>query len=267
LSQALVHQVVEGDARVATGRLSHGGWLVLSRALARERGLHVGEAVKLPSPRPSTLRVAAISTNFGWAPGAIAMNASDFAHAWASNDVSAYDVLLARGVSPARSVQAIRRALDRHGGLAVQTARERAAAQDALSREALAQLSQIAALIPIAAVLAAAAAISAMMWQRRPRLARLRLEGLPRRDLWLTTVLESLLLLGVGCATGTIFGIYGQQLADRALVETINFPVIHTIAASGVLSSLVLVPATALAILAIPGYLAASVPASLALQD
>jgi putative ABC transport system permease protein len=267
LSQMLARQVVEGDARVAIGRLRRGGWLVLSRALARERQLHVGEAVRLPSPRPSALRIAAISTNFGWAPGAIVMNAADYAHAWASNDVSAYDVLLARGVSSARSVQAIRRVLGAHGGLAAQTAGEHAAAQDALSREALAQLSQIAALIPIAAVLAAAAALGAMIWQRRPRLARLRLEGLPRRDLWLMTVLESTLLLGVGCAAGTIFGVYGQQLADRALAETINFPVIHTIAAPGVLSSLALVPATALAILAIPGYLAASAPVSLALQD
>jgi putative ABC transport system permease protein len=263
----LARQIVEGDAGVAGGRVRRGGWLVLSRALARERHLGVGAAVTLPSPRPTTLRVAAISTNFGWAPGAILMNAADYARAWASDDVSAFDVQLVPGVSPARSAQALQRALGPRSGLAAQTAGERAGEQDALSREALAQLSQIAALIPIVAVLAAAAAIGAMIWQRRPRLAKLRLEGLPRGDLWLTVLLESLLLLGVGCAAGAIFGVYGQQLADRALAETINFPVVHSLAAPSALSSLVLVPATALAILAIPGYLAASVPASLALQD
>lgn len=263
----LARQVVEGEVGIATERVRHGGWLVLSRALARERRLRVGEAVTLPSPHPTRLRVAAISTNFGWAPGAILMNATDYARAWASDEVSAFDVQIAKGASPARSAQAIQRALGPHSGLAAQTAGERAAEQDALSREALGQLSQIAALIPIAAVLAAAAAIGAMIRQRRPRLAKLRLEGLPRGDLWLTILLESFLLLGVGCAAGAIFGIYGQQLADRALAETINFPIVHTFAASGVLSSLVLVPAAALAILAIPGYLAASVPASLALQD
>ncbi|HUA73470.1 MAG TPA: ABC transporter permease [Solirubrobacteraceae bacterium] len=263
----LARQIVTGDAGLASARVRRGGWLVLSKALAHEHHLRVGDAVRLPSPLPTALRVAAISTNFGWAPGAILMNASDYARAWASDDVSAYDLLLARGASPARSAQAVRRALGPHSGLAAQTAGERADEQDALSREALAQLSQIAALIPIAAVLAAAAAIGAMIRQRRPRLAKLRLEGLPRGDLWLTILFESLLLLGVGCALGALFGVYGQQLADRALAETVNFPVVHSIAAPGALSSLVLVPATALAILAIPGYLAASVPASLALQD
>jgi putative ABC transport system permease protein len=267
LPQMLARQVVEGSAATASERVRRGGWLVLSRALARERHLHAGDVVTLPTPRPRALRVAAISTNFGWAPGAVLMNPSDYARAWASNDVGAYDVQLAPGASPAHVVQAVRHALGPHSGLLAQTAGARAAEQDALSREALSQLSQIAALIPIAAVLAAAAAIGAMIWQRRPRLAKLRLEGIPRRDLWLTLLLESLLLLGVGCAAGALFGIYGQQLADRALAETINFPVAHSITALGALSSLALVPAAALAILAVPGYLAASVPASLALQD
>ncbi len=64
-----------------------------------------------------------------------------------------------------------------------------------------------------------------------------------------------------------MFGLYGQQLADRALAQTINFPIVYSVTALTALSSLVLMTATALAILAVPGYLAASVPASLALQD
>jgi len=267
VSQMLARQVLDGDATTVSERVRAGGWLVLSRALARERHLRVGETVTLPTPRPSTFRVAAISTNFGWAPGSILMSAADYARGWGSDDVSAYDVQLDRGASSARTASAIRSTLGPSSGLAVQTAGQRAAEQDALSREALSQLGQIAALIPIVAVLAAAAAIGAMIRQRRPRLAKLRLEGLPRVDLWLMILLESLLLLGVGCAAGAIFGLYGQQLADRALADTINFPIVHSIAAPGALSSLALVPATALLILAIPGYLAASVPASLALQD
>ena len=139
--------------------------------------------------------------------------------------------------------------------------RSRSAAQ------ALARLTQIATLIPIVAILAMAAAIGAMIWQRRPRLAKLKLEGLPRVELWRTILLESLLLLGVGCLTGAIFGLYGQQLADRALAQTINFPVVYSLTVPTALSILALMIATALAILALPGYLAASVPASLALQD
>jgi hypothetical protein len=47
----------------------------------------------------------------------------------------------------------------------------------------------------------------------------------------------------------------------------VNFPVVHSVTALAGLESLALVIATALAILAIPGYLAAGVPAALALQD
>jgi putative ABC transport system permease protein len=260
-------QLVQGDLRQAEERVRAGGWLVLSRAIASEHHLHIGQALTLPTPVPRTFRIAALSTNIGWAPGAIVMNASDYARAWGSDDASAYSILLDPGVAPARAVRAIRRALGPHSGLAVQSAAQHTIRQSALSREALSRLTQIATLIPIVAVLAMAAAMGAMIWQRRPRLAKLKLEGLPRADLWQTILLESLLLLGVGCLTGAIFGLYGQQLADRALAQTINFPVVYSLTALTALSSLALMTATALAILAIPGYLAASVPASLALQD
>jgi hypothetical protein len=47
-----------------------------------------------------------------------------------------------------------------------------------------------------------APAIGAMVWQRRARLAKLKLEGLARAQLWRTILLESLLLLGSGCTAG-----------------------------------------------------------------
>jgi putative ABC transport system permease protein len=244
-----------------------GGWLVVSRTLAKERHLHIGDAFTLPTPNPQTFRVAALSTNIGWAPGAILMNATDYARAWASQDASAYNVMLAPGVAPDAARREIERALGQSSGLTVQTSQQHADQQRALSREALASLTQIAALIPIAAVLAMAAAIGAMVWQRRPRLAKLKLEGLARAELWRTILLESLLLLGVGCLTGAAFGLYGQQLADRALAQVINFPVVYSVTATAAITSVSLVAAAALAILSIPGYLAASVPAALALQD
>jgi putative ABC transport system permease protein len=260
-------QLVQGAPRTAAARVRAGGWLVLSRALAAEHHLRVGQALTLPTPDPTPLRIAALSTNLGWAPGAIVMSAADYARAWGSTDASAYDVQLDPGVPPARAVAEIRRALGPASGLAVQSASVHAARQEALSRQALARLTQISALIPIVAVLAMAAALGALIWQRRPRLARLKLEGLPRAWLWRTVLLESALLVGVGCLTGAVFGVYGQQLADRALAQTINFPVVPSVTALGALSSFGLMIATALAILAIPGYLATSVPAALALQE
>ena len=260
-------QLLQGNARLAEERVRAGGWAVVSQGLAEEQHLHVGQTFIPPTPDPMRLRVAALSTNLGWAPGAILVSAPDYARAWGSQDASAYSVLLKPDVSPAQAAQEIRRALGANSGFAVQSAAAHAQEQMALGREALERLTQIATLIPLVAVFAMAAAMGAMVWQRRPRLAKLKLEGLQRLELWGTILLESLLLLGAGCLAGAIFGMYGQQLADRALAHTLNFPVVYSVTALPALQSIALVIATALAILAIPGYVAASVAPALALQD
>jgi putative ABC transport system permease protein len=260
-------QILEGSVAQATLHLRSGGWLVLSQALAAEHRLHIGDAVSIPSPVPSTFRVAALSTNIGWAPGAIIMTAADYARAWGSSDASAYNVLLAPSVFPSQGAHEIEGALGPSSGLSVQTAQAHASKQNALSRQGLQRLTDIATLILVVAVLAMAAAMGNMLWQRRPRLAKLKLEGFARSELWRTIVLESLLLLGVGCLTGAVFGLYGQQLLDRALANVINFPVLHSLAALSAARSLAIVATTALLIIAIPGYLAAGVSPAVALED
>jgi putative ABC transport system permease protein len=260
-------QIVEGNVARATEEVRAGGWAVISQAIANEHHLHIGDRFTLPTPIPTTFGVAAIGTNIGWAPGAIIVNATDFATAWGSTEASAYNVLLAPGVSQAQGKREIEKALGPSSGLAVETADEHSGQQRALSRQGLERLTQIATLILIAAVLAMAAAMGNMVWQRRPRLAKLKLEGFPRTELWRTILLESLLLLGVGCVSGAVFGLYGQQLLDRALANVVNFPVVYSFGALVALTSLALVTAAAVAIVAIPGYLAAGVPPAVALQD
>jgi putative ABC transport system permease protein len=260
-------QLVEGDLDSATRRVRAGGWAVVSQALASERHLRIGQAFALPSPNPTTFRVAALSTNIGWAPGAIVMNALDYARAWGSDDASAYNVLLDHGVSPPQAVRELRRALGHGSGLTVQSARQHADRQRTLSRQGLARLTQIAVLIAIGAVLAMAAAMGTMVWQRRPRLAKLKLEGFTRAELWRTVLLESILLLGVGGASGAIFGLYGQQLLDRALANVINFPVVYSLGLLPTLVSLGAVLLAAEAAIALPGYLATGVAPAVALQD
>jgi putative ABC transport system permease protein len=260
-------QITEGSVAEATTRVRAGGWVVLSAALASEHHLHIGDSVTLPTPVRQTVRVAALSTNIGWAPGAIVMTAPEYASAWGSADASAYNVLLDPGTTPAAGAREIRGSLGPGTGLAVQTAEAHAAQQNALSRQGLQRLSDIATLILVVAVLAMAAAMGNMLWQRRPRLAKLKLEGFPRDELWRTILLESVLLLGVGCLTGAIFGLYGQQLLDRALANVIDFPVVSSIAAVPALASFAVVTVSALAILAVPGYLAAGVSPAVALQD
>lgn len=264
-----VGQLLGGDAHRAEALVRSGGWIVMSRAIAEERHLRVGQSVTLPTPHPTGMRVAALSTNIGWEPGAIVMSAPSYAHAWGSADASAYAIQLAPGISPSRGAREIRRALGPSlaSALSVQTAGQRSAALQTLDTRALARLTQIATLIPIFAILAMAAAIGAMVWQRRARLAKLKLEGLARAQLWRTILLESLLLLGAGCVAGALFGLYGQHLADRALAQTINFPIAHSLSPLPALVSLGAVILAALTVLALPGYIATGVPASVALQE
>ncbi|HTW43537.1 MAG TPA: FtsX-like permease family protein [Solirubrobacteraceae bacterium] len=260
-------QLLQGTLARATTQVRDGGWAVLSQALADEHDLHLGQQFTLPAPRPVALRLAGISTNIGWAPGAIVMNAADYARAWESPQPSAYNVLLRPGASAAGVAREVERALGPRSGLTVQSAQQHAEKQRVLTRQGLARLTQIATLILAAAVLAMAAAMGAMIWQRRPRLAKLKLEGFDPTELWAMIVLESLILLAVGCVSGALFGLLGQQLLDRALASIINYPVVRSVALPTALAVVLLVVATAAAILSIPGYVAARVPASLALQD
>jgi putative ABC transport system permease protein len=260
-------QLVEGDLGQAVVHLRQGGWAVVSLALADEHHLKIGDRFTIPSPRPSSWRVAAISTNIGWAPGAMIVNADDYTKAWGSSDVSAYQLLAKAGVTPEQVRREAQAALGSGSGLSAQTAVQHEDRLRSITRQGLQRLSQISDLILVAAVLAMAAAMGAMIWQRRPRLAKLKLEGFPHSELWQTIVLESLLLLGVGCFSGALFGLFGQQLLDRALNIVINYPVVSSVGVIVALVSLALVTAAAVLMVAIPGWFAASVPAGLALQD
>lgn len=260
-------QLVTGDLRQATARLRAGGWAVVSQAIAAEHGLRIGSSFVLASPRPTRFRVAAISTNIGWPAGALILNADDFARAWGSSEPTAYQVQLGRGVSPLRVRAAVVRILGARSGFTVETAQQRIARHRAASRQGLARLTQIAILVLIAAVLAMGAAMGGMIWQRRARLAHLKVDGVPDGELWRAMLLESGLLLGAGCTVGAAFGLYGQLLLSRALAVVTGFPVVYATAVSIAVLSLLVVTAFAVAIVALPGLVASRVPPAVAFQD
>jgi putative ABC transport system permease protein len=260
------NEVVEGDIRRADARLNQGGWTVVSEALAKERGLGVGDAFVLDSPRPTRLRVAAITTNFGWSPGAMIVNADEFQSAWGSSDASALQVRL-DGLEPNAGKRLVERALGPSSALTVETVLEREGRHRATTRAGLARLTQIATLMLIAATLAIGAAMGGMIWQRRRRMADLKLAGISHHQLWGALVLETTLLVGVGCTVGALYGIYGAQLLDRALGSVTGFPVDESIGYGVAFGSLALVSAVASVIVLLPGYLAARVPVEAAFQD
>ena len=118
-------QIVSGNAGAATAELRGRGWIVVSEAVATEHHLHVGQLFVLPTPRPTAFRVAALSTNLGWPPGAIVLNADDYAIAWASEDPSAYQFELTAGASASAVSAEIRQTLGPRSGLQVATAGQR----------------------------------------------------------------------------------------------------------------------------------------------
>jgi len=259
--------LVSGDLARAEAHLREGGWIVISQALAAEHDLRIGGRFTLPSPQPTQFRVAALSANFGWPSGAMVINAGDYRRAWDSNEPSAYQLEIAPGVSAAAVRERALAAVGPRSGLDVETFAQRRGRYHASTHQSLARLMQIRLLVVIAAVLAMAAAMGAMIWQRRPRLADMKVDGFRRDVLWRALLIETALLLGAGCSIGAASGIYGQVLLSHALAHVTSFPVVFSIGAGVAVASFLLVTAVAVTIVAVPGYLAARVRPSIILQD
>jgi putative ABC transport system permease protein len=261
-------QLVRGRIDVATERLRAGGWVVLSDQLARAHDVEPGDAIAIPTPGGSLrLRLAATTTNLGWPPGAMILGAADYRRGWATTTPTALELDVTPGADRAIVRRAVERAVGADGGLLVQTAAERAAGIDASARQGLARLGQISGLLLMAAVLAMAAAMGAAIWQRRASLASLRIQSFSPRQLWRVLLLESSVVLGAGCLTGAIVGIYGQVVMDGYLRTVTGFPVASTLAGWSTVEIVAVVVAAALAAVAIPGWFAARVPPQLGLQD
>ncbi len=251
--------LLTGDLTLATARLRAGGWAVISKTLAAQHHLHIGQTFVLPAPRDTAFRVAALTTNMGWPPGAIILNGEDYARAWESFDPSAYNVMLTPGASPRQVRTEIQGVLGPRSGLTVETAMQREQSQRAASRQGLGRLTQIALLMLLAGVLATATVMGATIWQRRRRFARMKVQGYERRMLWQALIWESGILIGTGCLVGAALGIYGQLLLSHALVTITGFPVIVSANTLIALASFALVTVAAAACVAIPGYRAAGI--------
>jgi putative ABC transport system permease protein len=252
-------QLVSGNDARTTARIRGHGWAVVSKAIADEYHLHVGQPFVLPSPDPKTFRVTAISTNAGWPPGAIIISAGDYAQAWGSNEASAYNIVLSHSLSLADGSREVRHALGSDSGLTVQTSQHRVHEWEAASRRGLSQLTQIRLLVLIAAILAMAGAMGSMIWQRRPTLAYIKRQGYTRGVLLRALLYESGLLLCTGCSLGALFGLYGQLLQSYALATVTGFPVIISVGPLIAISTFAFVSLAAVAVLALPGYMAVRV--------
>lgn len=262
-------QMRDGRALTADARIRAGGSATVSDQLADALGVGVGDSFTLPTPTgPRQLRVAATTSNFGWSPGAIVMNARDYRSWWSTADPAALQVDVDDGADPAAVAAALDRRLDADGraGIHAYTATERAGAITTSARTGLSRLGQISTMLLFAACLAMAAALGAAIWQRRPRIAADALVGATPLAQWRALLIESGLVIGAGCVTGASFGILGQIVIDNYLVGVTGFPVQTQVATGAALGSFALVLVVALAVLAIPGWLVARVGADFSFQ-
>ncbi|HXD53140.1 MAG TPA: FtsX-like permease family protein [Solirubrobacteraceae bacterium] len=261
-------QLVSGNRAGAERLLRTGGWAVVSAQIARQAHVGLGGVIAVPSPTGTVrLRLAATTTNLGWSPGAILLNRGDYRRRWGETAPTALEV----DVSPSASVASVRgRVRDVLGagsGLQVQTSAARAEEADALARNGLDRLTQIALLLTAAAVLAMTAAIGASIWQRRPALASLRIQGFRPFQLRVILMWESVLVIATGSAIGASAGVYGHALIDRYLRSVTGFPTAFSISLTDVVLAVCAIVGATLLLLAGPGAAASRVQPGLALRE
>jgi putative ABC transport system permease protein len=253
------HQLVEGNGAQTAARIRAGGWVTLSRALADGLGLRVGEHFMLPSPLPTSLEVAAITTNLGWSSGAILMNATDFARAWGSDAIAAYHVRPTAGATPAQAASQVAAALGPRSALRVETAGQRQDRQLTAALSGLKRLQQIAQVTLLAAVLAMSAAMTGLLWQHRSFVAGLKVHGPGTGLMWRSLLVETAILFATGALAGGVFGLLGQILATRGVQAVTGFPVVEGLQLGTAAVAIGLVAGVSLLAVAVPGYLVSRV--------
>ena len=210
-------QLVTGDLPLATERLRSGGWMVLSAGLAAEQHLHVGQSFS-----------AALSTADGvpdsrsWhqlrlASGSDHAQCGRLSQGVGGGDPSALEVNLREGVTSSVGIRAVRGILPPSSGLAVHGAAQREGEFRATARQGLYRLSEISALVLIAAVLAMAATMGAMIWQRRSKIADMKVNGSQPWRALACADWESGLLLVPGVRLELSSGFWAGSAQSRAL--------------------------------------------------
>ncbi len=266
--EVLRSQIVEGREPVASRRLGEGGWIVVSQQIVREHHLTLGGTLALPTPTGTRrFRIAASTTNLAWPPGVIFMATADYSRSWNTAAPTALGIDLRPGADPLVARGAIQRALGPTSGLQVSLASARERRINDLTSEGLGQLGEISTLLLLGAIAAMAAALGSSIWQRRSWLAGLRLSGAKPRRLRRILLTEAVLMLGAGCVTGAVAGIYGQIVIDAYLKQVTGFPLARSLTGLRPLEILALVVGLALALVAVPGWFASRVAPSLALEE
>ncbi len=264
----LSSQIVAGAVGTTVRRLGEGRWIAISQQIAEEHHVGLGGSLSLPTPSGEVaFKVAATTSNLAWSPGVIFIGSADYGRYWKATLPTALGVTLAPGANVGRARSAIASVLGPASGLEVFSSRTREQRIDKLTSEGLSRLGEISTLLVIAAILAMASALGSSVWQRRPSLAALRLSGVRPPRLRRILLTEASLMIGSGCLTGAVAGIYGQAIIDGYLKHVTGFPVARLAANGRPLLVVVVVVTVVLLIVSVPAWSASRVSPTVALDE
>ena len=247
-------ELIEGDSRRAASALaSDRSAVAISSDLAAAHGLRIGSHFLLPTPAgPRRVRVVALITDYGWVPGALALNAAAFASWWGAGDVTAYQIGFAPGADRLAAVRRVRAALAGTGLTIVTSAQMRARA-GASARSQLANLQRIGQLIALAGLLAVTAATLAGVLGRIRRMSALRTIGMSLGQVALALVSEIGCIVGIGALLGALVGLVGHALvihylSSRFAMAVAFDPSLSQLTATILLSGAIVLAATLVAL-------------------
>lgn len=264
----LSSQLLQGVPARAATRLRTGTWMAVSNGFAEEHDLALGSVFPLPTPTGTVrLRVAAITTNIGWPSGTITLTTAAYARYWRDPSPTELALGLRPGVTDAAGREAVRRALRDQPTLQVLTSAQRIAQVRRIVHQGLSTLGAISVLLLVTAALALAAALSTAIYQKRARLAALKAQGFDTAQLWRSVLLESAVVLAVGCLDGVLFGTYAHALGDRYLRAVVGFPAPFALGAAQIVLTLLVLLGIALTVIALSGYSAAAVAPRISYQE
>jgi putative ABC transport system permease protein len=260
--------IVQGNLQRTNQLLRTRGWATVSEGFAAEHHLGVGDIFALPTPSGKlSLRVAATTTNLGWPPGLVTMSAADFRQAWRTEQPTAIEINTKPSLNPRVALREVHRVLVSYPGLQAHTAAEGTREAQQTTRQGLRDLGQIATLLLVTGGVAIAASLGAAIWQRRQKLASMKVGGYDRAQLWRSLLLECTVLLGIGGLVGAAGGVSGHALASRYLRATTGFPAPFSLDAAAIAFVVLAVVAIALGAIAVLGIAAASVPPTARFQE
>jgi putative ABC transport system permease protein len=219
-------QLLQGSLSRADRLLRKGGWAALSKPIAQELHVRIGQEFTLPTPTGmARLRLAATVANYGWLPGSVVMNESEHARLWGSTAATQLAVRLTPDTTLVSAKNGLERALPKGAALSVHTQSERRSEVNAVLGSTLSRLNDTTIIVLVVAVVSVLALMLSAVAERRERLNSLIAVGWDFRQLTRLVFYETGVALLTGCLMGMAAGLVGQYLIDSWLSDTTGSPV------------------------------------------